>query len=69
MDLKKEKIKRNIFLTLQMIFFVLTIVGALLVFMKKVDNAGYAVIPMLWSLIFGAFMRESQKKIKENSEK
>lgn len=66
MDMKKEKIKRNIFLTLQIIFLVLTIVGAILVFMKKVDNAGYAVIPMLWSLIFGIFMRESQKKINDN---
>ena len=66
-DLKKEKIKRNIFLTLQTIFLILTFVCAILVFMKKVDNAGYAVIPMLWSLIFGAFMRESQKKIKDNS--
>lgn len=37
--------------------------------MKKVDNAGYAVIPMLWSLIFGGFMRESQKKIKDNKTK
>ena len=69
MNLKKEKIKRNIFLTLQSIFFVLTIVGAILVFTKKVDNAGYAVIPMLWSLIFGGFMRESQKKIKGNESK
>ena len=69
MDLKKEKIKRNIFLTLQIIFFILTIISAILVIMKKLDNAGYAVIPMLWSLIFGGFMRESQKRIKENSEK
>lgn len=69
MDIKKENIKRNIFLTLQIIFLVLTIVGAILVFMKKVDNAGYAVIPMLWSLIFGAFMRESQKKINDNKTK
>ena len=69
MDMKKEKIKRNIFLTLQIIFLVLTIVGAILVFMKKVDNAGYAVIPMLWSLIFGIFMRESQKKINDNKTK
>ena len=65
--LKREKIKRNIFLALQIIFLILTFVGAILVFMKKVDNAGYAVIPMWWSLIFGAFMRESQKKIKDNS--
>jgi len=64
MDLKKEKIKRNIFLTLQIIFLILTFIGATLVIMKKLDNVGYAVIPMLWSLIFGGFMRESQKKLK-----
>lgn len=69
MDLKKETIKRNVFLVLQIIFLILTLIGAILVFMKKVDNAGYAVIPMLWSLIFGGFMRESQKKIKDNSNK
>jgi len=48
MDLKKEKIKRNIFLTLQIIFLILTFIGAILVIMKKVDNAGYSVVPMLW---------------------
>ena len=32
-------------------------------------NAGYAIIPMLWSLIFGGFMRGSQKKIKDNETK
>ena len=69
MDLKKEKIKRNIFLTLQIIFLILTFIGAILVIMKKLDNAGYAVVPMLWSLIFGGFMQNSQKKIKENTEK
>lgn len=63
MNLKKEKIKRNVFLILQTIFFILTIIGAILVIMKKVDNAGYAVIPMLFSLIFASFMRESQNKI------
>ena len=69
MELKKEKIKRNIFLALQIIFLILTFIGATLVIMKKLDNAGYAIIPMLWSLIFGGFMRESQKKIKDNETK
>lgn len=69
MDVKKEKIKRNIFLALSSVFFILTIIGAILVFTKKVDNAGYAVIPMLWSLIFGGFMRNSQQKINDNSKK
>ena len=69
MNLEKEKIKRNIFMILQTTFFILTIIGAILVFTKKVDNAGYAVIPMVWSLIFGGFMRASQQKINENSKK
>lgn len=69
MDLRKEKIKRNIFLSLQIIFLILTFVAAILVIMKKVDNAGGAVISMLFSLIFGGFMRESQKKINENTKK
>lgn len=69
MDLKKEKIKRNIFLALQTIFTILTFIGAILVIMKKVDNAGYAVIPMVWALIFGVFMQNSQKRIKEHIEK
>ena len=66
MNLRKEKIKRNIFMILQTTFFILTIIGAILVFTKKVDNAGYAVVPMVWSLVFGAFVRESQKKINDN---
>ena len=69
MNLEKEKIKRNIFMILQIVFLLLTIIGAILVFTKKVDNAGYAVIPMLWSLIFSGFMRASQQKINENSKK
>ena len=69
MNLKKEKNKRNIFLALSIVFLILTIIGAILVFTKKVDNAGYAVIPMLWSLIFSGFMRASQQKINEKSKK
>ena len=69
MNLKKEKIKRNIFLVLQIIFTILTFIGATLVIMKKVNNAGYAVIPMIWALILGVFMQNSQKKIKEHTKK
>jgi len=67
MNLKKEKIKRNILLVLQTIFLILTFIGATLVIMRKLDNAGYAVIPMLFSLICGGFMRESQKRIEGTS--
>ena len=61
-DLRKEKIKRNIYLTVQIIFLILSFIGAILVFTKKVDNAGYAVIPMLWSLtFFGIYEKKSKK--------
>lgn len=69
MDLKKEKIKKNIFFVLQTIFIVLTLFGAVLVIIKKVNNAGYAIIPMLWSLIFGMLYRNSKKAIEENTNK
>jgi len=69
MDLKREKIKRNIFLIFQIIFTVLTLTGAVLVIIRKVDNAGYAVIPMLFSLVFGSLYRNSQKAIEENAKK
>jgi len=35
MNLKKEKIRRNIFLVLQIIFTILTFIGAILVIIKK----------------------------------
>lgn len=69
MDLKKEKIKRNIFLILQIIFTILTFIGAILVIIKKFDNAGYAVIPMIWTLIFSVFMQKSQKKLNDIQKK
>lgn len=69
MNLKREKAKRNIFLVLQIIFTLLTFIGAVLVIMKKVENAGYAVIPMLWALIFGMLYRNSKKALEENSNK
>lgn len=63
MDLKKEKIKRNIFFILQIIFTIITIINAVLVIFKKLDNAGYAIIPMLGALIFSIFMKETQNKL------
>lgn len=67
MNLKREKIKKNIFLVLQIVFIILTFIGAVLVIIQKVNNAGYAVIPMLWSLIFGMLYRNSKKAVEENT--
>lgn len=69
MNLKREKMKRNIFLGLQIEFIVLTFVGAGYVVLNHGEpNAGYAVVPMLGALIFGMF-RNSQRVIRENTEK
>lgn len=66
-NLKKETAKKNIFLSLQIVFIVLTFIGAITVITDKLNNAGYAVIPMLFSLIFGLLCRNSKKAIEENT--
>ena len=48
------------------IFFALTIVGAILCITHKVNNAGYAVIPMSIKLVFSMLYRNSKKAIEEN---
>lgn len=66
-NLKKETIKKNIFLCLSIIFNVLTFIGAFLCIAQKVDNAGYAIIPMLFALIFMPLYRNSKKRVEENT--
>lgn len=48
----KRNLQQNIFLILEIIATCLTFIGAMLVVFKKVDNAGYAIIPMVFSIIF-----------------
>lgn len=66
MNLKKELVKEKIFLILSFICVVLTFIGAFMVITHKLDNAGYAVIPMLFSLVFSMLNRNSKKAIEEN---
>ena len=66
-NLKKEKMKKNIFLGLCLIFCALTLVGAVLCITEKVNNAGYAIIPMLIELVFNSLYRNSKKAIEENT--
>ncbi len=66
MNIKKEQIKMKIFLILYLIFTVLTFLGAFWVITKRVNNAGFAVIPMLFAVIFGMLYRNSKKAIEEN---
>lgn len=66
MNFKKELVKEKIFLILSIIFIVLTFIGAFMVITHKLNNAGYAVIPMLFALIFSMLFRNSKKTIEEN---
>jgi len=66
MNLKREELKRKMFFILYLIFFVLTIIGAILCVTHKVDNAGYTAIPMLIGLVFSVLYRNSKKAIEEN---
>lgn len=66
MNLKRKKIKMKIYLIVYILFIILTFVGAILVIMKKLDNAGYAVIPMLFGLVFAGLYRDCKKRIDDN---
>lgn len=68
MDLKKEKTKKIIFLIFTIVFIILTFVGGVLVIMGKVNNAGYAVIPCLFTMISFMLYRNSKKAIEENTQ-
>lgn len=65
-NLKREEIKKKIFFILYLVFFALTIVGAVLCITNKVDNVGYTIIPMLIGLVFSVLYRNSKKAIEEN---
>ena len=67
-NLKKEKMKKNIFFSLCIVFCILTFIGAFLCLTEKVDNAGYAIIPMLIELVFNSLYRNSKKAIEENKQ-
>lgn len=67
-DLKKETFKKNLFLTLQIIFTILTLVACGLLWFDVISNPGLCVIMMLVTLIFSALYRNSKKAIEENTE-
>ncbi len=60
MNFNTEKLKVKVFLILSLIFAILTLVGGYLVITHKLDNAGYSVIPMLFTLTFSILYRNSK---------
>lgn len=65
MNFNKKQLKTKIFLILSLIFAILTFVGGYLVITHKLDNAGYSVIPMLFTLIFSMLYRNSKREEKD----
>lgn len=59
--MNKENLKVKIFFGLSLIFAILTLVGGYLVITHRLDNAGYSVIPMLFTLTFSILYRNSKK--------
>ena len=64
--MNKEKLKVKIFLILSLVFAILTLISGYLVITHKLDNAGYSVIPMLFTLTLVYYI-EIAKKIKSNT--
>lgn len=60
--MKKLSIKAKIYLTLQIIFMILTFIGGILLFIDKIDNAGMSVCCMTLSLAFGNFYNAEKNK-------
>lgn len=59
--MNKEKLKVKIFLILSFVFAILTLISGYLAITHKLDNAGYSVIPMLFTLTFSILYRNSKK--------
>lgn len=60
--MKKLSIKAKIYLSLQIIFMILTFVGGILLFIGKMDNAGMSVCCMTMSLAFGSLYNSTKSE-------
>ena len=58
-----KKTLSYIYLTIGIIFTILTFTGVILILLKKVNNAGYSVIPMLFGVTFISAYRNTKSKI------
>ena len=59
--MSKNKTIVKLLLILSIIFAILTFIGGYMVITYKVDNAGYSVIPMLFTLVFSILYKNSKK--------
>lgn len=69
MDIKKEKMKMKIYLFFYIIFVILAFAGAIYVLSNRGEaNAGYALIPTLFGLIFSMLFQQTRRRINDNKE-
>ena len=66
MNIKKEQIKKKIFLILYIVFAILGFIGAFMVITKRLNSVGYVVIPMLFAIVSSILYRKSKKSIEDN---
>lgn len=66
MNIKKEQIKKKIFLILYIVFAILGFIGAFMVVTKRLNSVGYVVIPMLFAIVSSILYRNSKKSIEDN---
>lgn len=67
-NVKRLVIKKRILWGIYIVFTVLTLIGAIGVLLGKFGNAGYAVVPMVFMLMFHTFYLNCKKAIEENGE-
>ena len=67
MNIKKEQIKKKIFLILYIVFAILGFIGAFMVITKRLNSVGYVVIPMLFAIVSSILYRNSKKSILEKN--
>lgn len=60
--MKNLSVKSKIYLSLQIIFTVLTFAGGVLLFIGKLSNAGMSICCMSFGLLFSRLYEASKKK-------
>lgn len=60
--MKKLSLKSKIYLSLQILFAVLTFVGLVLLLAGKINTGGMSIVCMVFSLTFARFYTSSKKE-------
>lgn len=68
-DLKKETIKKNIFLVLSIIFALIFIAGLIYIIIEKASPTNIIVPPALAFFLNSTLYKNSKKAIEENTKK